>query len=142
MAIVLGQKLVQDTKKYEDYAIGISLPIQIGNTAFNQTFTTNEQIKSNVKNLLLTKKGERVMQPEFGSGLQELLFDFNDDTLSGKIEDAITAALEQWLPYVTVEQIDVESTSNNRYNNLVNVSVTFGLLNQVDLNTVSFTIAA
>ena len=54
MAIVLGQKLVQDTKKYEDYAIGISLPIQIGNTAFNQTFTTNEQIKSNVKNLLLT----------------------------------------------------------------------------------------
>ena len=82
------------------------------------------------------------MQPEFGSGLQELLFDFNDDTLSGKIEDAITAALEQWLPYVTVEQIDVESTSNNRDNNLVNVSVTFGLLNQVDLNTVSFTIAA
>ena len=142
MAIVLGQKLVQDTKKYEDQAIGISLPIQIGNTAFNQTFTTNEQIKSNVKNLLLTKKGERVMQPEFGSGLQELLFDFNDDTLSGKIEDAITAALEQWLPYVTVEQIDVESTSNNRDNNLVNVSVTFGLLNQVDLNTVSFTIAA
>ena len=142
MAIVLGQKLVQDTKKYEDYAIGISLPIQIGNTAFNQTFTTNEQIKSNVKNLLLTKKGERVMQPEFGSGLLELLFDFNDDTLSGKIEDAITAALEQWLPYVTVEQIDVESTSNNRDNNLVNVSVTFGLLNQVDLNTVSFTIAA
>jgi phage baseplate assembly protein W len=142
MAIVLGQKLVQDTKKYEDYAIGISLPIQIGNTAFNQTFTTNEQIKSNVKNLLLTKKGERVMQPEFGSGLQELLFDFNDDTLSGKIEDAITAALEQWLQYVTVEHIDVESTSNNRDNNLVNVSVTFGLLNQVDLNTVSFTIAA
>ncbi len=142
MAIVLGQKLVQDTKKYEDYAIGISLPIQIGNTAFNQTFTTNEQIKSNVKNLLLTKKGERVMQPEFGSGLQELLFDFNDDTLPGKIEDAITAALEQWLPYVTIEQIDVESTNSNRDNNLVNVSVTFGLLNQPDLNTVSFTIAA
>ena len=142
MAIVLGSKIVKDTEKYQDYAIGISLPIQIGNTAFNQTFTTNEQIKSNVKNLLLTKKGERVMQPEFGSGLQELLFDFNDDTLSGKIEDAITAALEQWLPYVTVEQIDVESTSNNRDNNLVNVSVTFGLLNQVDLNTVSFTIAA
>ena len=93
MAVVLGQKLVQDTKKYEDYAIGISLPIQIGNTAFNQTFTTNEQIKSNVKNLLLTKKGERVMQPAFGSGLQELLFDFNDDTLPGKIEDAITNAL-------------------------------------------------
>ena len=37
MAIVLGQKLVQDTKKFDDYAIGITLPIQIGNTAFNQS---------------------------------------------------------------------------------------------------------
>jgi hypothetical protein len=44
--------------------------------------------------------------------------------------------------FINIEQIDVESTSNNRDNNLVNVSVTFGLLNQVDLNTVSFTIAA
>ena len=142
MAIVLGQKLVTDTKKYEDYAIGISLPIQIGNTAFNQTFTTGEQVKSNIKNLLLTKRGERVMQPEFGSGLQELLFDFNDDTLATKIEDTITNALEQWLPYVTVQQIDVENTNNNKDNNLVNVSVKFSLLNQPDLNTVSFTIAA
>ena len=94
MAIVLGQKLVQDTKKYEDHAIGITLPIQIGNTAFNQSFTTFEQAKSNIKNLLLTKKGERIMQPNFGSGLQELLFDFNDDTLSEKIEETITNSLE------------------------------------------------
>ena len=51
MAIVLGQQLVKDTEKYNDYAIGITLPIQIGNTAFNQSFTTIEQTKSNIKNL-------------------------------------------------------------------------------------------
>ena len=141
MAIVLGQKLVQDTKKYQDYAIGITLPIQIGNTAFNQSFTTAEQVKSNIKNLLLTKKGERILQPEFGSGLQELLFDFNDDTLSSKIETAIESALEQWLPYVTAEQIDVEQTNDNKDRNLVNVSITFSILNTPDLNTVSFAIA-
>ena len=45
MAVILGKKLVIDSKQFEDYAIGITLPIQIGNTAFNQTFTTNEQIK-------------------------------------------------------------------------------------------------
>ena len=140
MAIVLGQKLVQDTKKYEDYAIGISLPIQIGNTAFNQTFTTNEQIKSNVKNLLLTKKGERVMQPAFGSGLQELLFDFNDDTLPGKIEDAITNALEQWLPYVSVDTIDIEQTDLLKDKNQVNISINFRIGDSVGLNQVTFTI--
>ena len=142
MAIVLGQKLVQDTKKYQDYAIGISLPIQIGNTAFNQTFTTNEQIKSNVKNLLLTKKGERVMQPEFGSGLQELLFDFNDDTLPMKIEDTITDSLEQWLPYVTIQQIDIQNSNYNKDTNTIGVSITFNVLNNPDLNVVTFSIKA
>lgn len=140
MAIVLGQKLVQDTKKYQDYAIGITLPIQIGNVAFNQSFTTAEQVKSNIKNLLLTKKGERVMQPEFGSGLQELLFEFNDDTLADKIEAAITHALENWLPYVTAQHIDIEQTNDNKDRNLVNVSITFSLLNTPDLNTVSFSV--
>ena len=141
MAIVLGQKLVQDTKKYQDYAIGITLPIQIGNVAFNQSFTTAEQVKSNIKNLLLTKKGERVMQPNFGSGLQELLFEFNDDLLAEKIENTINEALETRLPYVTAEQIDIEQTNDNKDRNLVNVSITFSILNTPDLNTVSFSVA-
>ena len=60
MAVVLGSKPLQDTEAYVDYAIGISLPLQLGNTAFNQTFTTIEQAKANIQNLLLTTHGERV----------------------------------------------------------------------------------
>jgi phage baseplate assembly protein W len=138
MAIVLGSKIVKDTEKYQDYAIGISLPIQIGNTAFNQTFTTSEQIKYNIKNLLLTKKGERIMQPEFGSGLQELLFDFNDSTLATKIESAIVESVDTWLPYVTIQQIDVESSNLDKDNNTVGISITFNILNNPDLNVVTF----
>jgi phage baseplate assembly protein W len=138
MAIVLGSKIVKDTEKYQDYAIGISLPIQIGNTAFNQTFTTSEQIKYNIKNLLLTKKGERIMQPEFGSGLQELLFDFNDSTLATKIEDVIVESVDIWLPYVTIQQIDVESSNLDKDNNTVGISITFNVLNNPDLNVITF----
>jgi phage baseplate assembly protein W len=140
MAIVLGQKLVQDTKRYEDNAIGITLPIQIGNTAFNQSFTTYEQAKSNIKSLLLTKKGERVMQPNFGSGLQELLFDFNDDLLSSKIEETITTALANWLPYVVVQQINVNQSNDNKDRNTVGITISFNIRNNPDLNTVSFKI--
>ena len=93
MAIVLGQKLVQDTKKFDDFAIGITLPIQIGNTAFNQSFKTAEQASSNIKNLLLTKRGERIMQPNFGSGLQELLFEFNSPLLSTFITEPLNSPL-------------------------------------------------
>ncbi len=140
MAIVLGQKLVQDTATFQDYAIGITLPIQIGNTAFNQSFTTKEQVSSNIKNLLLTKKGERLLQPNFGSGLQELLFDFNDDRLAIKIEEIITESITNWLPYVDIRQIDVAQSNENKDRNQVEISITFGVANTPDLNQVTFTV--
>jgi phage baseplate assembly protein W len=140
MAIVLGQKLVQDTAAFQDYAIGITLPIQIGNTAFNQSFTTKQQVSSNIKNLLLTKKGERLLQPNFGSGLQELLFDFNDDRLAAKIEEVITESIANWLPYVDVRQIDVAQSNENKDRNTVEISITFGVANTPELNQVTFTV--
>lgn len=140
MAIELGSKIVKDTETYNDYAIGITLPIQFGNTYFNQSFQTKDQVKSNIKNLLLTKKGERILQPEFGSGLQELLFDFNDDSLETKIEETINEALETWLPYVTVDSIDIEQTNELKDRNRVNVSITFAVAGNPELNEVTFTV--
>ena len=139
MAVELGSKIVKDTQSFNDYAIGISLPIQITNTAFSQTFQTSEQVKSNIKNLLLTKKGERILQPEFGSGLQELLFEPNVDDFEGRIEDTINESLEQWLPYVTAEEILVDSSNTLRDNNRINVSVKFRIGDNTDLNEVTFT---
>jgi hypothetical protein len=139
MAVELGSKIVKDTQSFNDYAIGISLPIQITNTAFEQTFQTSEQVKSNIKNLLLTKKGERILQPEFGSGLQELLFEPNVDDFEGRIEDTINESLEQWLPYVTAEEILVDSSDTLRDNNRINVSVKFRIGQNTDLNEVTFT---
>ena len=142
MAIVLGQKLVQDTKKFDDFAIGITLPIQIGNTAFNQSIKTAEQASSNIRNLLLTKKGERLMQPNFGSGLQELLFDFNDDTLAEKIEETINEAITNWLPYITVETINVEASDFDKDTNTVKISIDFSIFGNPELNTVTFNLGA
>jgi phage baseplate assembly protein W len=140
MAIVLGQRKVKDLKEFEDYAIGITLPIQIGNTAFNQSFKTIDQVKTNIKNLLLTKKRERVMQPNLGSGLQELLFDFNDETLAQKIEQTITDAIQTWLPYVNIEEINVQQTNELKDSNTVDISLSFTVGDEVNLNSVSFTI--
>lgn len=140
MAIELGRKVVKDTESFDDYAIGISLPIQITNTAFDQTFQTIEQTKSNIKNLLLTKRGERILQPEFGSGLQEILFEFNNDDIGADIEETIVSSLEQWLPYVTVEQIDIDQSDSLKDINRVNVSIRFRVGDNPSLETVTFTV--
>ena len=140
MAVVLGQKKVLDTKEFEDYAIGITLPLQIGNTAFNQSFKTIDQVKTNIKSLLLTKKYERVMQPLLGSGLQELLFEFNDEELADKIETTINDSLQKWLPYVSVEKIEIEQTNDNKDRNIVYVSISFRTGDTPNLESVSFTV--
>jgi phage baseplate assembly protein W len=139
MAIVLGKKLVIDTAQFDDYAIGITLPIQIGNTAFNQSFKTIEQAKTNIKNLLLTKKYERLMQPNFGSGLQELLFEMNDDSFADKLENTIVDSLAIWLPYVTVSDIQIEQTDEYKNTNQVLVSIDFSV-GDTQTNTVTFNV--
>jgi phage baseplate assembly protein W len=140
MAIILGRKLVKDTAEYNDYAYGITLPIQIGNTAFNQSFTSFEQVKSNIKNVLLTKRLERVMNPDFGSGLQELLFEMNDEILVSDVESVIRDAVEKWLPYVTLETVDVEVSNELKDRNQLNVSVTFRVSNNPNLDSVTITL--
>lgn len=140
MAIVLGQKIVTDTKTYNDYAVGISLPIQITNVAFTQTFQTIDQLKSNIKNLLLTVRGERLMQPEFGSGLYELLFEMNTDEFNQTVEDEIRTSLQRWLPIVTVDEVIVEESNVLRDTNQFNVSLKFSVGNSTELETVEFTV--
>jgi phage baseplate assembly protein W len=140
MAIVLGSKPVADLTEFENIAIGITLPIQIGTTAFDQSFKTYDQIKTNVRSLLLTKRRERVMQPFLGSGLHELVFDFNDDELSVKIEEVITSALAQWLPFVNIDSIDIEQDDFLKDRNQVNISVLFTIGDNVTLNQITFTI--
>ena len=140
MAVELGRRIVKDTVAYNNYAIGITLPLQFGENTFEQSFQTKDQIKSNIKNLLLTKRGERILQPQFGSGLQSLLFEQNVDDLEGKIEDTINESLEQWLPYVTAEEIDIESTDELRDNNKINVSIKFKIGEDINLETLTFTV--
>lgn len=140
MAIILGQKLVKDTETYNDYAIGITLPIQITNVAFNQSFQTREQVSSNILNLLKTKRGERLMQPEFGIGLESILFETIDDDTQTRIETEIETTIGRWLPYVVIEELIVDISDELRDTNTINVSLTFSIVDNAELETVTFTI--
>jgi len=138
MAVELGRKIVQDTDDFINYGIGLTLPLSFGDNTFNQSFLTKDQVKSNIKNLLLTKRGERILQPEFGSNLQELLFEQSVDDLENRIEDTITDTLEQWLPYVTAEEIDIESTDSLKDTNTLKVSIKFRIGDDINLETLTF----
>lgn len=144
MAYELGRKNVKDLEEFDNYAIGMSVPFKRGNTGyFEQNYQTIDQVKSNIINLLKTNRGERIMQPEFGSGLREVLFNQMDDsefTLS--IEGAINSAFEQWMPYVTVENIDVDLSAELLDRNQTEVSINFRVGDDVNLESVTFSLGA
>ena len=106
-----------------DTSIGFSFPLGfVGDRFFNRTKTIEEQAEHNLRNLLLTNIGERVNQPEFGSRLLSVVFEFKDDTL---IEEVINEAVDKWLPYITINEVVtvVDATNPNRLNVSIDFSV-------------------
>jgi len=126
MAVVLGTYVVTNTnQEINDYAIGLSLPLQMSTNTFNQTYDNLVQLKSNVKNLLLTKKGERLGQPTFGTNLHRLLFEPNDEELEQKIYDTIDNSIRNWLPQLSIKEINIEASDEMKDRNSINVSIVF-----------------
>ena len=93
-----------------DVAVGIKLPF-IGKTGnlFELSYSTEEQAISNLKNLVLTRPGERILQPLFGTELQNALFEQNDDILKERIQNSITEAVEFWLPYIGINELNIQT---------------------------------
>jgi phage baseplate assembly protein W len=91
-----------------DVGIGITLPITGPNgQVFNLSYSTEEQLLSNLTNLILTRRGERLYQPTFGTTIQDSLFEPNTLDLVSKIKFSITEAIKFWLPYVTLNDVIV-----------------------------------
>ena len=139
MAYELNQKIVIDTEEFNNFAVGITLPIQRGNDGyFAQSFRTFDQVRSNLKNLLLTKKGERIIHPEFGSGLHDLLFQPATEKFEEDLETTINEAVAKWLPYVIVEDINIDISKEQTDNNQAKVSLKFRQEGDQTLDTLTF----
>jgi phage baseplate assembly protein W len=101
----------------KNIAIGVSLPFNGPFGPFNKTYSTKEQIKSNLINLLLTNKGERVFNPEFGADIRRVLFEGITEDTSVLIQNLITTNVNFFIPEVNVIDVVVEpNEDNNSYN--------------------------
>ena len=87
-------------------AIGISLPFKEAKV-FSKTLSTKAQIKSNLINLLLTTKGERILNPEFGSNFKTLLFEPLTDTLIENIKENILISINTFIPDIIVTSVEI-----------------------------------
>jgi phage baseplate assembly protein W len=65
-------------------------------------------LESSVRMLLLTAKGERLMEPEYGTDIRRILFELNVAGIESAIQEEIVSALTTWEPRLQLESINVE----------------------------------
>ncbi|MCQ4212463.1 GPW/gp25 family protein [Streptomyces longispororuber] len=72
-----------------------------------------EHVRDLIEQLLFTSPGERVMRPDFGCGLLDLVFSPNSPELTSTLELSVQASLQRWLgDLIDVEALDMESDEN------------------------------
>ena len=76
---------------------------------FPLSYTTEEQALSNLKNLLLTYPGERMMQPTFGVRIKDRVFEPNTPELVVSLNKEIQDAISYWLPYIIINSINIDN---------------------------------
>jgi len=115
-------------------AIGLSLPIQLGNEGY---FATNKdtisQIADNIQNLLLTVPGERRFNNSFGSGLYNLLFQpIESDVTNEMIIDVIQRDVDKYINGTTILNVELspQQPENNGKNSIF-ISITFRYNNTI-----------
>tara|TARA_R110000751_G_scaffold162769_1_gene269215 strand:- start:268 stop:693 length:426 start_codon:yes stop_codon:yes gene_type:complete len=99
----MGYKVVApiETNPLEGIGLGISY------NTLKPIYISIDQAIENVKNLLLTRKGERLIHINFGTELLNILFEPNVADLKDEIRDIINDAIDYWLPYVNIDNIDI-----------------------------------
>lgn len=135
MAIELGKVKVDDLTQndYKVLGIGINKNSNKGGV-FAVNYTTLNQAKDNIKNLILTRKGERLMQPEFGCDVWKVLFEPMDgQIIENLIENYIIDAVETWLPYLTITNIIFDYDDTDVDLNKIILEIKFALSSNPNL---------
>ena len=91
-------------------------------------------LKDNLKNLILTRKGERLMQPEFGCDVWRVLFEQMDgNVIETSIENSIVDAVSIWLPYLNIDTIIFDYDENDIDNHRIALDIKFSLISNRNL---------
>jgi phage baseplate assembly protein W len=128
-------------QKPQNILFGPILPRDTGFPNSSQwEFNTNYDmyiLESSVKMLLLTAKGDRIMEPDYGTNIRRLIFDSQLDGIESLIQEEVVTAFAVWEPRVALRGITVQADSNNRSVSL-NLSLVSRLSTQPFNTSVAF----
>lgn len=134
MAIIIRNKFPVDTQAQK--AIGIDLPFSAP-AVFKSNYFTKDAIKYDLINFYSTKRGERIMNPLFGSRLQTLVFNNITEVTDDAIRSIIIDETNNYFPFVTIADINIQKQEN--YNTYI-ITITYQVVNFGVNDTITITV--
>jgi len=123
MAYQVANKFPIDTKSRK--AVGVKVPFSVP-YVFEPTYTTKEAINVNLINFLLTNPGERYLNPQFGGGIRQQVFEQISAGNLDMLKLMLTNRIKSNFPMIDLAELKV---LGNPDNNVVNVSITYNVVN-------------
>ena len=106
-------------------AVGVNIPFN-GNAVFTSNYLTKDAIKNNLINFFLTNPGERYMNPTFGGGIRDFVFEqITNNNLDFLLTD-IQNKLKKYFPTVKVESLDIYKMEDS---NTIKIDLKYSILN-------------
>jgi phage baseplate assembly protein W len=124
---------VDSSARNPNRGLGIKLPFNTHNV-FTINYNTKDQVKSNLTNYMLTNKGERPFNPEFGADLRKLLFDQTYDFTNAK--EVLLDDLGLYFPMITVNNLDFTADLQR---SLLNIKLDYSIKKDADTILIQIT---
>ncbi len=123
--MAFGAKQISPIDFNKSAAVGVDIPFSAPGV-FKPNYTTANATKYNLLNFLLTNPGERPLNPTFGGGLRDFIFEQittdNLDFLNEEIEEKI----QQFFPNINIDNLNILSQPDN---NTITVSLSYSIKN-------------
>lgn len=132
MARIIANKFPIDTEARK--AVGFGFPLN-GDAVFKPTYQTKDQIQANLINYLLTNRGERVFNPNFGGDLRTLLFENVENSTIEDLKQIIQEEITMYFPSVDIKDIEFQNKPDmNEINFILSYEVLpFGIEDNVNI---------
>jgi uncharacterized protein len=114
----------------------LKYPYSVAGSGIPNTTTADDHLRDLILQVLFTSPGERVNLPEFGVGVQRLVFEPSGDILRSSAQFLITTNLQRWLgDRINVEQVSVASDPGDE--RTVQIEIIYTLLNNQQRGSVT-----
>jgi len=102
--------------------VGWAFPVGVDARGRIALARQERDIEEAIRIILLTPKGQRVMRPEFGCQIHDLMFAPNDATTAGLAAYYVEEALGMWEPRIHVKEVNARPDPENQGRLLIDIS--------------------